>query len=73
MSQENTFSLEEKLRAIVETVDVANMLSDPITKSIENFLQLTAREMNSEEASVLVRDGDNGDLRFLTAIESCGI
>lgn len=68
MSQENKFSLEEKLRAIVETVDVANMLSDPITHSIESFLQLTAREMNSEEASVLVRDGDEGDLRFLTAI-----
>ncbi|CAN5837833.1 hypothetical protein BH20ACI4_BH20ACI4_23390 [soil metagenome] len=68
MSEENRFSLEEKLRAIVETVDVANILSDPIINSIENFLQLTAREMNSEEASVLVRDGDEGDLRFLTAI-----
>lgn len=68
MSQENNLSLEEKLRAIIETVDVANMLSDPITNSIENFLNLTAREMNSEEASVIVRDGDAGDLKFLTAI-----
>lgn len=68
MSEEKTLSLEEKLRAIVETVDVANMLSDPITNSIESFLKLTAREMNSEEASVLVREGDEGDLRFLTAI-----
>lgn len=68
MSRENNLSLEEKLRAIIETVDVANMLSDPITDSIENFLNLTAREMNSEEASVIVRDGDAGDLKFLTAI-----
>lgn len=68
MSQENKNSLEEKLRTIVETVDVANVLSDPITNSIENFLRLTAREMKSEEASVLVRDGDQGDLRFLTAV-----
>lgn len=68
MSQENNLSLEEKLRAIIETVDVANMLSDPITNSIENFLNLTAKEMNSEEASVIVRDGDAGDLKFLTAI-----
>lgn len=68
MSQENNLSLEEKLRAIIETVDVANMLSDPITNSIENFLHLTAKEMNSEEASVIVRDGDAGDLKFLTAI-----
>lgn len=67
MSEENTTGLEEKLRAIVETIDVANILSDPITNSIENFLHLTAGEMNSEEASVLVRDGDEGDLRFLTA------
>lgn len=68
MSQENKINLEEKLRAVIETVDVANMLSDPITKSIENFLHLTAKKMNSEEASVLIRDGDQGDLKFLTAI-----
>ncbi len=67
MSEEINVSLENKLRAIIETVDVANMLSDPITKSIKNFLHLTAKEMNSEEASVLVRDGDEGDLKFLTA------
>lgn len=68
MSEEINISLEKKLRAIIETVDVANMLSDPITKSIENFLHLTATEMNSEEASVLIRDGNEGDLKFLTAI-----
>ena len=68
MSEENKTSLEAKLRAIIETIDVANMLSDPITESIKNFLQLTAKQMNSEEASVLVRDGDEGDLKFLTAI-----
>lgn len=68
MSEINKNNLEEKLRAIIEMVDVANMLSDPITKSIENFLNVTAREINSEEASVLVRDGDEGDLRFLIAV-----
>jgi signal transduction protein with GAF and PtsI domain len=68
MSEEKNNNLEEKLRAIIETIDVANLLIDPITMSIENFLHLTAGEMNSEEASVLVRDGDEGDLRFLTAV-----
>jgi signal transduction protein with GAF and PtsI domain len=29
---------------------------------------VTAGEMNSEEASVLIREGDQGDLRFLSAI-----
>ncbi|MEO6588970.1 MAG: GAF domain-containing protein [Pyrinomonadaceae bacterium] len=68
MSEEINVSLEKKLRAIIETVDVANMLSDPIAKSIENFLHLTAKAMNSEEASVLIRDGDEGDLKFLIAV-----
>ncbi|MGI9056047.1 MAG: GAF domain-containing protein [Pyrinomonadaceae bacterium] len=68
MSEENKTSLEVKLRAIIETIDVANTLSDPITESIKSFLELTAKQMNSEEASVIVRDGDAGDLKFLTAI-----
>lgn len=67
MSEENK-SFEEKLRSVIETVDVANTLTEPLTKSIENLLLITAAEMNSEEASVLIRDADDGDLRFLTAI-----
>lgn len=60
--------LNEKLRTVIETVDLANALTDPLTDSIDNLLRLTAAELGSEEASVLVREGDNGDLRFLTAV-----
>jgi len=60
--------LEEKLRSIIETIDVADALTAPLTVSIENLLKISAAEINSEEASVLVRDGDAGDLRFLSAI-----
>ena len=60
--------LQKKLESLIETFDVANVLTEPITKSIENLLRLSAAEMNSEEASVLIRDGNEGDLRFLTAI-----
>src|SRR5687767_8502805 len=67
MSEENN-NFEEKLKSVVETVDVANALTEPLTKSIENLLLVTAAEMDSEEASVLIRDGDEGDLRFLAAI-----
>lgn len=67
MSEENK-SFEEKLKSVIETVDVANALTEPLTKSIENLLLITAAELDSEEASVLIRDGDDGDLRFLTAI-----
>lgn len=65
MNQEN---LPKKLQALVETVDIANLLTDPLTLSIESFLRISAAEMDSEEASVLIRDGDAGDLRFLSAI-----
>lgn len=61
-------NLNEKLRTVIETVDIASALTDPLTGSIENLLLITAAELGSEEASVLVRDGGNGDLRFLTAI-----
>lgn len=67
MSEEKE-SFEEKLKSVIETVDVANALTEPLIKSIENLLLVTAAEMESEEASVLIRDGDEGDLRFLTAI-----
>lgn len=61
-------TLESKLRRLVETVDIANTMTDPLTSSIENLMRVTATELNSEEASVLIRDGDEGDLRFLSAI-----
>jgi signal transduction protein with GAF and PtsI domain len=65
---EESGSLEVKLRRLVETVDVANALTRPLTRSIENLLTVTATDLGSEEASVLIRDGSDGDLRFLSAI-----
>lgn len=60
--------LPDKLRKLIETIDVANVLTEPLTRSIENLLEISAADINSEEASVLVRDGEDGDLRFLSAI-----
>lgn len=57
-----------KLKRLIETMDIANLLSEPITRSIQNLLTTTAADIDSVEASVLVRDGEDGDLRFLTAI-----
>lgn len=68
MSDERENSLEKKLRSLVETTDIAGVLTEPLTRSIENLLRISAGAMNSGEASVLVRDGDEGGLRFLTAI-----
>lgn len=68
MADQEKRSLEEKLRMVVETVDVANSMTEPLTESIKNLLYLSGRSMKSEEASVIIRDGDKGDLRFLSAI-----
>lgn len=63
-------SLEEQLRAAVKAIDVAEILTDPLTRSIENLLRLAARAIGTDEASVLVRDGDEGGLKFMVALGS---
>ena len=68
MSGTSENNLQVNLRSLIEIIDVANVLTEPITESIENLLRISASAMNSEEASVLIRDGDDGDLRFLSAI-----
>jgi signal transduction protein with GAF and PtsI domain len=68
MSETAENNFERKFRNLIETIDVANALTEPLTSSIENLLKVTASEMNSEEASVLIREGNEGDLRFLSAI-----
>lgn len=68
MSENTQNNLEQKLRQLIEIVDIANILTEPLTASIENLLFVTAEDMKSKEASVLIRDGSEGDLRFLTAI-----
>lgn len=68
MPDPNNDDLIEKLRRLVETIDVANALTEPLAHSIEELLRVSAAEINSDEASVLVRDGDDGNLRFLSAI-----
>ena len=64
----NNESFEARLKAAVSAVDVANSLTAPLTNSIENLLRITARAVGSDQASVLVRDGDQGGLRFLVAL-----
>ena len=60
--------LAEKLQKLIETVDVANIMTEPLTSSLKHLLEMSAADLNSAAASILVRDGADGDLRFLTAI-----
>ncbi|CAN5325262.1 hypothetical protein BH20ACI1_BH20ACI1_29000 [soil metagenome] len=68
MSDENLVIQEEKFRSIIEIIDIANTLTEPINRSIVNLLRISADQMNSDEASVIIRDGDEGDMKFLAAI-----
>lgn len=61
-------SLAAQLQAAVGAVDVAEALSAPLKRSIENLLTLAAAGVGSDEASVIVRDGNKGGLKFLVAI-----
>lgn len=70
VKQNGAGSLEEQLRAAVKAIDVAEILTDPLTRSIENLVRLAARSIGTDEASVLVRDGDEGGLKFMVALGS---
>ena len=61
-------AFEKQLRDAVRAVDVANLLTSPLKRSIENLLHVAGDAMGSDEASVLVRDGNEGGLKFLAAI-----
>src|SRR5258706_7936645 len=56
-----------QVSAVVDRIDVANSLTVPLRRAIDDLLQLAADSVNAAVASVLVRDGDEGGLRFLTA------
>lgn len=60
--------LPDRLKRLIETIDIANILTEPLTQSLVRLLEISAAELKSEEASILIREGDEGDLRFLTAI-----
>lgn len=72
MSDANRSDFENKLRRAVQTIDVARALTDPLTDSIDHLLVVSAASLKSEDASVLVRDGDAGEMIFLTAVGKVG-
>jgi transcriptional regulator with GAF, ATPase, and Fis domain len=61
-------AFEAQLRDAIRAVDVANLMTSPLRRSIENLLHVAGDAMGSDEASVLVRDGNLGGLKFLVAI-----
>jgi GAF domain-containing protein len=56
------------LQEATEATDFSDSLTKPLMGAIENVLSLASRSLVSAEASVLVRSGGDGGLRFLTSI-----
>ena len=60
-------SFAEQLSDVAASIDVSRSLTVSLQRAIDDLLNTANRAMNSAVASVLVRVGDTGGLRFLTA------
>lgn len=70
MPQETDTDSNNALRRLIETIDIATMVSAPITRALTSLLETSAAELGASEASVLIRANDEGDLKFLSATGS---
>jgi len=57
-----------KIRESIDAVDLANSLTAPIRQAIDDLLEVAQKAVGSADASVLVRDGREGGLKFLVAV-----
>lgn len=58
----------EHLRAVIQTFDVVNILTEPMERSLKHLLSVAADSFGCDEASIIVREGDGGYLKFMCAI-----
>ncbi len=61
-------AIATKIRESLGGVDLSNSLSAPIREAIDNLLEVAQNAVGSADASVLVRDGREGGLKFLVAV-----
>jgi GAF domain-containing protein len=54
--------------AKINAIDVSNSLSAPLKQAIDDILKVAGESVGSADASVLIRDGNEGGLRFLVAV-----
>src|SRR2546427_5121383 len=62
-----TKSFVTQVSEVVNRINVSNSLTVPLRRAIDELLQLAATSVGAAVASVLVRDGNEGGLKFLTA------
>jgi GAF domain-containing protein len=57
-----------KIREAIDAVNLSDSLAAPIRQAIDDILEIAAVKVGSMDASVLIRDGRDGGLRFLVAV-----
>lgn len=57
-----------QVRQKIAAIDVSNSLSAPLKQAIDDILKVAAESVGSADASVLIRDGNEGGLKFLVAV-----
>lgn len=60
-------SAAAQMSEVINQIDVSNSLVVPLKAAIDDILHLASGSVGSAVASVLVRDGNEGGLKFLTA------
>ncbi|MEZ5306886.1 MAG: GAF domain-containing protein [Pyrinomonadaceae bacterium] len=72
MKIEEELDLPELFETMVRTNEITRVLNFDLDRSLDEILKTAAAQLNSEEASILVRDTSGGDLFFLKAIGTVG-
>ncbi len=57
-----------QIRESINTIDLSGSLAAPLRQAIDDLLKVAKETVGSADASVLVRDGRDGGLRFLVAV-----
>src|SRR5437667_12486332 len=63
---EETYSAA--MREAISAIDVSHSLSQPLKRAVDDLLGVAAQSVGSADASVLIRDGNEGGLKFLVAV-----
>jgi sigma-B regulation protein RsbU (phosphoserine phosphatase) len=58
----------ERIRQSINAIDLSGSLSAQLRQAIDDLLRVAKETVGSADASVLIRDGHEGGLRFLVAV-----
>src|SRR6058998_2184181 len=56
------------MQEAISAIDVSHSLSEPLKRAVDDLLGVAAQSVGSADASVLIRDGNEGGLKFLVAV-----